>query len=65
MASLMEEFKKIEKLKKAKLDVFATQEAAVGLYKSFGFDVVEHIKNAKEYNGKQIDEYRMEKILSE
>jgi ribosomal protein S18 acetylase RimI-like enzyme len=64
LLAMLDDIKNIGGIKKVKLEVFATQEAAINLYKSFGFKIVECQEKARIYNGQEIDEFIMEKILS-
>lgn len=49
---------------KLNLDVTTTQESAINLYKSFGFEIIGEFKKEYLINGRFYDIYEMEKYLS-
>ncbi len=43
------------------LNVYGTQQSAIALYKSLGLEIVEMVKNNKQYKGQEVDRYIMKK----
>jgi ribosomal protein S18 acetylase RimI-like enzyme len=64
MAAMLEKLERIEGLKVVGLSVYASQKAAIELYKSFGFQIAQTMQTPS-YKGKEyLDQYRMEKALT-